>query len=152
MSTTYVDTEPALPTKEETDLARESIRRLGSHVGRELQIAVCDQTGETARLELPRVAVELLRRLLAEIARGNAVTIIPYHAELTTQQAANVLHVSRPFLVRLLDRGELPHHRVGTHRRIRFEDVMAYKKSLREKQREALDALTRDAQELDLGY
>jgi excisionase family DNA binding protein len=150
MATAQQTKDPILPTEEETNLAKESFRRLASQSDKPIRLAVGN--GEAATLELPHVAVTLLLRLLGEIARGNAVTVIPYHAELTTQQAADVLNVSRPFLIKLLEKGELPFHRVGTHRRIRFKDVMDFKTSLREKQREALDALTKEAQDLDMGY
>jgi len=145
--------DPILPTEEETNLAKESFRRLTAQVDKgNIRISVGNKGKSAATLELPHVAVTLLLRLLGEIARGNAVTIIPYHAELTTQQAADVLNVSRPFLIKLLEEGKLGFHRVGTHRRIRFKDVMHYKSELRGKQRRALDELTREAQDLDMGY
>ena len=141
--------DPILPSVEDTNLAKESFRKLVSQVeSARIRVAV----GEDATLELPPVAIHLLVRLLGEIAKGNAVTVVPVHAELTTQQAADVLNVSRPFLIKKLEAGELPFHRVGTHRRIRFEDVMKYKDTLRGEQREALDALAAEAQELDMGY
>ena len=103
-------------------------------------------------LILPREALALLRDLLVEMAQGNAVTIVPTHAELTTQEAANILNVSRPHLVKLLEAGALPFSRTGTHRRIRYQDLMAYRDQRDQESKAALDELTAQAQEFDMGY
>jgi excisionase family DNA binding protein len=97
-------------------------------------------------------ALRLLVAALTEIGEGNAVSIIPIHAELTTQEAADVLNVSRPFLVQLLERGEMPFHKIGTHRRVRYVDVIAYKERIDSDRNKSLDALAEQAQELKMGY
>ncbi|MGB0536664.1 helix-turn-helix domain-containing protein [Alloalcanivorax venustensis] len=103
-------------------------------------------------LVLPRHALELLRNILTEMAQGNSVTIMPVHAEVTTQEAANLLNVSRPHLVKLLEEGAIPFSRVGTHRRIRFQDVMEYRAARTAESEAALQALADQAQEHDMGY
>lgn len=103
-------------------------------------------------LAIPAGAVRLLLSILTQMSEGNAVTLIPINAELTTQEAADLLHVSRPFLVRLLEQGDIPYHKVGTHRRIKLTELLAYKKKMEAESRKAREELTREAQELDMGY
>jgi excisionase family DNA binding protein len=140
---------PVSPTEQDATLARESSRRLSRFTDRNLQVRVPD-TEEA--IELPASAVRLLVDLLSEMAEGNAVTLIPIHAELTTQQAADLIGVSRPFLVRLLEDEEIPHRKVGTHRRVLFRDLMDYKQRIDAKRQETLDELAAQAQDLNMGY
>lgn len=86
------------------------------------------------------------------MAAGNGVSVIPQHAELTTQEEANMLNVSRPYLVKLLESGEIPFSKAGTHRRILLSDLMDYQKKTKQQTKESLDALAASAQELDMGY
>jgi excisionase family DNA binding protein len=92
------------------------------------------------------------RPLRSVMAQGHAVTLISVHAELTTQQAADLLNVSRPYLVLLLESGVVPYRKIGTRRRVLFEHLMAYKKAEEVKRMEALNELVRQAHELGLGY
>lgn len=143
-----------LITPSETDaaLAKESSRRLASLLGdrREVRIQLVDDNHPTETLAVPASALRLLAQILAEMAQGHAVTVTPIHAELSTQQAADLLHVSRPFLVQLLEKGEIPFHKVGAHRRIRFKDLLVYKQDRYARRQQALDELAAYDQELGL--
>ncbi len=140
------------PSKEDVELARASGQRLAplARRGRPLTLHVRDAGEET--IELPAGAVKLLQAILEDMASGRAVTIVPQNAELTTQQAADFLNVSRPFLVQLLQQKKLPFRLVGTHRRVRFEDVLRFKENIDAERRKVLDQLAVEAQDLNMGY
>lgn len=106
--------------------------------------------GET--IAIPRSAFHALKLIVQAMAQGQTITLVPHERELTTQEAADILHVSRPHLVKLLDEGVIPHYKVGTHRRVRVEDVLAYREQRAGVRREKLDELTRLSEELDGGY
>lgn len=141
--------EPVAPSKDDVQLAKSSSRRLVPFRDRKLTVRIAE-TDE--QVELPAAAVRMLVDLLSAMAEGNAVTLIPIHAELTTQQAADLLGVSRPFLVKQLDEEVIPFRRVGTHRRVLFRDLMKYKHDIDQKRTQALDELAEQAQELGMGY
>lgn len=103
-------------------------------------------------LELPAGAVQMLMDILEAMAMGRGVTIIPENAELTTVQAAEILNVSRPFFIKLLDKGAILHRKVGKHRRVRMEDVVQYKQKIDHEREAVLDLLVADAQQHDMGY
>lgn len=101
---------------------------------------------------IPASAFVLLTRILSEMSQGKAITLIPNETELTTQQAAELLNVSRPYLVSELESGSLPFRKVGKHRRILFKDLLAYKLRVDRDRRRILKELTAQAQELRMGY
>jgi excisionase family DNA binding protein len=110
--------------------------------------------GENINVEvtLPSGALRQLVEILTNMAMGRAVSILPVNAELTTQQAADLINVSRPFLVKLLREGKIPCHKVGTHRRVYLKDLLSYKREIDSAREENLDELTRQAQELNMDY
>lgn len=101
---------------------------------------------------IPASAFQALRLVVDAMSRGQTVVLAPQEEELTSQQAADLLRVSRPHLVKLLDDGEIPFHRVGTHRRVRLEDVLAYRSRRSQGRREKLDELTRLSEGFEGGY
>jgi excisionase family DNA binding protein len=105
---------------------------------------------EVATLDLPPLVTRLLLDVLRETAAGNAVTLVPVAAEITTQQAADLLNVSQHFLIGLIDKGALPASIVGKHRRVSLHDVLAYKADQFSKREQALDEIVANDQELGL--
>lgn len=137
-----------VPTADDAELAARASRVLSRRGKKSLRIRLDD--GE--ELTLPVAAARLLTHLLTEMSQGHAVTLIPLHAELTTRQAAEYLNVSRPHVVKLLEQARIPYHKVGTHRRIRFSDLEAFRRQQETARSQALDALAAEAQEMGMGY
>lgn len=142
--------ELALPSQKESRLAKSALTVFRGGLeksGETFQIRMRDQV-----IELPRRALEIFGEVLKKMADGEAVMLIPFHKELTTQEAADILGVSRPYVVKLLDEGEIPYRKLRRHRRIRFQDLMDYKERSDQDVQEALTALVAEAQELGMGY
>lgn len=143
-----------LPTAKEITLAEESSRKLSAYIRSTkepaIQLIKKGKGGET--ILLPVSALRLLMAILAQMAHGNAVTIMPVHAELTTQEAADLLNVSRPFLVDLLEKGKIPFRRVGSRRRVLAKDVLQYKQDLDKARLDILEELANEAQKHNMGY
>ena len=147
------DTGVVMPSQQDAHLAMETVRKLAARFQGDKHVEVRllnngEQPAET--VQLPASAVRLLINILDQMAQGNAVTLMPIHTELTTVQAAEVLNVSRPHLIKLLEEGKIPYHRVGTHRRIRAEDVLAFKQTKMASRRQTLDELAELDQQLGI--
>lgn len=141
--------EPVIPNREDIDQARTAVAALEALEPRGAEVVIEDQSRRMHAV-LPVAAVRLLHNLLREMAQGHAVSLVPMHAELTTQQAADALNVSRPYLVKLLEANALPFRLVGTHRRVRYEDLVRYKRAIDAKRLETLKTLTEESEALGL--
>lgn len=142
-----------LPTDQEVEEAKVSSRTLSKYADADrVQLSIKGSNNESDELILPGHALQLLLDVLSEMSRGNAISIMPIHAELSTQEAANILNVSRPFLVGLLENKQIPFHKVGTHRRVFAKDVIEYKQRIDADRVAALDKLAEESQKLGMGY
>jgi excisionase family DNA binding protein len=147
----------ALPTQQDSEFALAALNQLSPIVGRDghgpQKIQLKPEGGnEIVTITLPQEALRGFLEILAQMANGNAVTIVPVHAEFTTQQAADFLNVSRPFLISLLEEKKIPFRTVGTHRRIRFGDLKSYKEVDDQQRERVLAELAEDAQKNKHGY
>ncbi len=113
-----------------------------------MRVQVAAAGREVTTVDLPPVVARLLMGILKETAAGHAVTLVPFQKEITTQQAADLLNVSRPYLVRMIDKGELPARMVGNQRRLPLKDVLAYREENRAKRLETLKELVAHDQKL----
>ncbi|NCC23535.1 MAG: helix-turn-helix domain-containing protein [Alphaproteobacteria bacterium] len=142
---------PILPTDDDVLLAAESSRKLAAIIGNDDKARLCLIDGDE-KLVVPVSAIRLLADILNQMAQGNAVSLLPIGHTLTTQQAADMLNVSRPYLVKLLEAGEIGFTKVGRHRRIKYQDLMAYMEKVDDNSRQSVDSLSRTAQDLGMGY
>lgn len=136
-----------LPTNDEIESAAEASRALARVQSESGSLVLSGENGDQVQLA-PAIS-DLIVNLLGHVASGNMVTLVPTGAMLTTQQAADILNVSRPFLSKLLKDGQIPHVPVGSHRRVMFEDLMAYKERRDRKRKAALNELADLGQEFD---
>ncbi len=142
-----------LPTPQEAEEAKITSRALSKYAHNDrLHLKIANQSNDSDDLILPGYSINLLLDILTEMSKGNAITVMPIHAELTTQETAELLNVSRPHLVELLEQGKIPFRKVGTHRRVLAKDVFDYKQRIDAGRLEALDELAAQAQELGMGY
>jgi excisionase family DNA binding protein len=146
---------PLIPAEADSAVAEQSSRLLAAHLHPQNQtqrLKIVEEDGTEQEVVIPAAAFHLLVDILSQMAQGNAVSLIPIHAELTSQEAADILNVSRPYFVKLLDSGEIPCRKVGRHRRVLYTDLMAYKQKTDHQRTIALDKLAAQAQELNMGY
>ncbi len=152
MSTTAVPEHVLSPDPSEQDELVELREQLARIAGRRPRPVAKLVSPDGTEVEIPASAFAALQAIVRDMAQGLTVTLIPHDRELTTKEAADILNVSRPFLVKLLDRGEMPYHRIGTHRRLRVEDVLAYRELRAARRREKLRELTELSEQLEGGY
>ena len=142
--------ESALPSTQDTALAKTATAALTQAGDTVLRVQAATAGRAPRSFDLPPVVARLLMDILWEIAEGHAVTLVRFNQQITTQQAADLLNVSRPFVVGMIERGELPVRMVGNQRRLPLKDVLAYRETNRAKRREALREMTELDQELGL--
>ena len=145
--------EPGSPSEEDMAAARTASRSLAKLTGHGcVRVEARGDQEESQSFILPVTAVRLLTEMMTHLAEGRRVSVMPEGAELTTKQAADMLNVSRPYLVGLLQAGKLAHHMVGTHRRVFVRDLLDYRRRQTQASGAAMDELAAQAQELDMGY
>lgn len=146
------NTRPVVPTPEDILLAKESTKKFAALSVKDKEDAHYVLTDKQSKVELKisKSMFVAFIELMQEMADGKAIMLIPVDAELTTQEAADMLNVSRPYVVKLLDEGQLPSRTVGRYRRVRFEDLLKYQQTLESRRQTALDEMAAQAQELGL--
>ena len=148
LTTLERNTRPVVPTPEDIKLAKESIATL-KHDKVDAHYVLTNKKGKT-ELRLSQSMFEALMKVIQEMANGKAIMLLPIDAELTTQEAADMLNVSRPYFVKLLDEKQIPSRLVGRYRRVRFEDLLKYQQILECERQAVLNEMALQAQELGL--
>lgn len=145
---------PPPMTERELEMARVAQRCIMEALdhSRAAAITLTTDKGEHPSVEVPPAALKLIGQLLGAMSEGRSITLLPPNREFTTVEAAHFLNVSRPFVIKEIEEGRLPHRMVGTHRRIAFEDLVTYANKMREKQTAALERMAANARELGLDY
>lgn len=145
--------EPGSPSETDQAEAVTASRALALLNGRGgVRVEAVAGEGQPQTFILPAPAVRLLTEMMAYLAAGRMVQVMPEDAELTTQEAADMLNVSRPHLVKLIQEGRLRHHKAGTHRRVLLRDLLEYRRKRQDEANAAMDELAVQAQELGMGY
>lgn len=147
-----VTVDPFKPDQTDIEVASAALPRISAYLrrhphGPQRVSVIVEEDG--AELVVPRGAVELLTRILSHIAVGQSVSVVPADTELTTQQAADLLNVSRPYLIGLLEAGEIDYRLVGRHRRVKLTSLLDYKRSDDQRRRAAADELAQLTQEME---
>ena len=143
--------ETFVPSDKDIEKAKAFSRTLAREIAPESRITL-HREGDGEAIEIPDAVFNVLMKVLSVMSEGKPFTLIPMDEELTTQQAADILNVSRPFLNKILDLGDISHRKVGRNRRVKFSDVLAYKKQQERRSKDALQELADEAQELNMGY
>jgi excisionase family DNA binding protein len=159
MSQAALVSDVEVPDQRAADEAAEALAQLTAFLQahptpapRVVQLCSDNPDAEPTRITVPSFVLRFFIDILAQVANGNAITVAPIHAELTTQQAADLLNVSRPYLIKLLEERKIPFRRVGNRRKVLLTDLLDYKRRDDQCRREVLDELTREAQNLGLEY
>jgi len=143
-------------TKSDQDIALSSLKLISKSEEeaskKKSNVVTLTIQGSDELVTIPLKALKLLKAIISNMAEGKSIALLPTDAEITTQQAAEILNVSRPHIIKLLEKGDIPFKKVGSHRRILLQDMLAYEATFKKKRRKHLNALSKEAQKLNLGY
>ena len=144
--------ETVIPTASDAVIARDSGRALADAYRPEPMHITVQNGMQGADIVIPASAAKVLMHVLQEMAAGHSIIVMPNDSEISTQEAADILNVSRPFLVQQLEKGALPFRMVGSHRRFRLQEVLQYRQHVFAEREKALNELVQLGQEMDMGY